>query len=380
MTAEELNQDALFEQGMARLSGLLGPAWQINRRPDGKETHRSGGDIVVTVQAEGESSYGQLLVDVKLAGVSTRMVEEALLAKLDLLRQLNHYTTLLVLTPWLSRQTQRLLRKHDISYLDLMGNVSLRIPRPAIVIYTEGATQAPQVLVAEPSKTTLSGPKAGRLVRLLTDVRPPYRAGELARASSLSLGYVSRLLDTLEDQLLIRRNGRVITSVDWPNLLRTRAEREALLRKGSYVGLLAPNGTPSVVDRIRHLPPPDLSNIAVTGTHAAHTVAPLSAGGQLMMYVSPLLDEDDLVDELGLIPVDENADVLLLRARDRSVFERTETVEGIPHVALSQVALDCLAGPGRMPAEGEAVIEYMKGHQGIWQVSGIHDLLTTHQL
>ncbi|MDX3379018.1 hypothetical protein PV390_31960 [Streptomyces sp. ME02-6991-2A] len=380
MMAEELTQDALFEQGMARLAELLGPSWQIDRRPDGKEMHRSGGDIIVTLRAEGEGSYGQLLIDVKPAGVSPRMVEESLLAKLDLLRQLNQYTTLLVLTPWLSRQAQRLLRKHDISYLDLMGNVSLRIPRPAIVIYTEGATRAPQALATEPNRSTLAGPKAGRLVRLLTDVRPPYRAGELAQASRLSPGYVSRLLDTLEDQLLIRRDGRVITFVDWPNLLRTRAEREALLRKGSYVGLLAPNGISSAVNRIRNLPPSGLSNIAVTGTHAAHTVAPLSAGGQLMVYVSPLLDEDDLVDELGLIPVDENADVLLLRARDRSVFERTETVEGIPHVALSQVALDCLAGPGRMPAEGEAVIEYMKGHQSLWQVSGIQDLLTTPQL
>lgn len=378
--AEELTQDALFEQGMARLAELLGPSWQIDRRPDGKEMHRSGGDIIMTLHAEGESSYAQLLIDVKLAGVSPRMVEEALLAKLDLLRQLNHYTTLLVLTPWLSRQAQRLLRKHDISYLDLTGNVSLRIPRPAIVIYTEGATRAPQALAAEPNKSTLAGPKAGRLVRLLTDVRPPYRAGELAQASGLSPGYISRLLDTLEDQLLIRRDGRVVMFVDWPNLLRTRAEREVLLRKGSYVGLLAPNGTPSAVNRMRNLPPSGLSNIAVTGTHAAHAVAPLSAGGQLMVYISPLLDEDDLVDELGLIPVDENADVLLLRARDRSVFERTETVEGIPHVALSQVALDCLAGPGRMPAEGEAVVEYMKGHQSLWQVSGIQDLLTTPQL
>ncbi|WP_241546455.1 MULTISPECIES: helix-turn-helix domain-containing protein [Streptomyces] len=380
MTAEELTEEALFEQGTARLAELLGPSWQIDRRPSGKEKHRSGGDIIVTLHAEGESSYGQLLVDVELAGVSPRMVEEVLLAKLDLLRQLNHYTTLLVLTPWLSRQVQSLLRKHDISYLDLMGNVSLRVPRPAIVIYTEGATRAPQALAKEPSRTTLAGPKAGRLVRVLTDVRPPFRAGELAQASGLSLGYVSRLLDTLEDQLLIRRDGRVITFVDWPNLLRARAAREVLLRKGSFVGLLAPNGIPYVIKRIRHLPQSALANIAVTGTHAAHAVAPLSAGGQLMVYVSPRMDEDDLGDELGLLPVDENADVLLLQARDRSVFERSEIVEGVPHVALSQVALDCLAGPGRMPAEGEAVIEYMKGHEDLWQVSGIHDLLTTPQL
>ncbi|MFE9456367.1 helix-turn-helix domain-containing protein [Streptomyces californicus] len=374
MTATELTHESLFDQGMARLAELLGPSWQLTPRTDGKNA-RPGGDALVTVHAEGEGSYGQLLVDVKLAGVSPRTVEEVLLAKLDLLRQLNHYTTLLVITPWLSRQSQKLLRSHGISYLDLMGNVSLRVPRPAIVIHTEGAARAPQDMPRQsPSRTTLAGPKAGRLVRLLTDVRPPYRAGELARASGLSLGYVSRLLDTLEDQLLIRRDGRVITTVDWPDLLRARAEKETLLRKGSYTGLLAPNGIAALIRRIRELPASRLADVAVTGTHAAHTVAPLSAGGQFMLYVSPRVDEDELADDLGLLPVHENADTLLLTARDPSVLARTRLVGQVPHVALSQTALDCLAGPGRMPAEGEAVIEYMKGHQDHWQISGIHDL------
>ncbi|MFJ8732226.1 hypothetical protein [Streptomyces bauhiniae] len=373
MAANDLTPDDLLEQGMTRLRELLGPTWEISRRSGITDPHE-GADAIVQLQAEGDGTFGQLLVDVKSVGVTPRMVQETLLPKLSLLRQLRDQTTLLVLAPWLSRQTQKILRSHDISYLDLTGNVSLRVRRPAVVIYTEGAARAPQSLAKEQSKTTLAGPKAGRLVRLLTDVRPPYRANELAQASGLSIGYVSKLLETLEDQLLIRRDGRIISFVDWPDLLRARATRESLLRKGSFAGLLAPNGIPAVLRNIRRLPSSGLAHIAVTGTHAAHAVAPLAAGGQLMLYVDPLLDADDLGEELGLLPVDENADVLFLQARDRSVFERSQNVEGIPHVALSQIALDCLAGPGRMPAEGEAVIEYMKDHQSSWQIPSIHDL------
>ncbi|MET8420869.1 hypothetical protein ABZV41_35860 [Streptomyces sp. NPDC005098] len=372
MSDDVLTPEALLEQGLARLADLLGPSWEVSPRPN-RDMSRRGGDALVEVRAEGDSTLTQLLIDLK-PSVSPRMVEEVLLPKVDLLRQVNHYTNLMVMSPWLSPKAQQLLRRHDISYLDLTGNVSLRVPRPAIVIYTEGASRAPRALAQEQSKTTLAGPKAGRLVRLLADVRPPYRAVELTQASELSMGYVSRLLDTLEDQLLIRREGRIITFVDWPHLLRARAAQESLLRRNSYAGMLAPNGIPAALKRLRALPASAIDRVAITGSYAAHVVAPLSAGGQLMLYVSPYLDADDLADDLGLLPVEENADILFLQPRDQAVFERTDIANGIPHVALSQVALDCLTGPGRMPAEGEAVIKYMMDHHEQWQVSSIHDL------
>lgn len=372
MAADDETTEALFEQGMNSLRRLLGSSWEVSYQADTAGL-RPGSDMVVYLQAEGEGTYGHLLVDVKSGGLTPRVVEQTLLPKLSLLRQLSGHSTLLVLAPWLSRQTQKVLRDNEISYLDLTGNVSLRVRRPLIVVHTEGALRAPQAMAKEQSRTTLAGPKAGRLVRLLTDVRPPYRAGELAQASGLSIGYVSKLLDTLEDQLLIRRDGRIISSVDWPNLLRARATRESLLHKDSYTGWLAPNGVPALLGGIRRLPSSTLARVAITGTHAAHTVAPLAAGGQLMLHVDPRLDADEFAEDLGLLQVDENADVLLLRARDRSVLEHSQTVDGIPHVALSQLALDCLSGPGRLPAEGEAVIQYMRDHQPAWQIPGIHE-------
>jgi DNA-binding transcriptional ArsR family regulator len=223
---------------------------------------------------------------------------------------------------------------------------------------------------ASPRRTTLAGPKAGRLVRLLADVEPPYRAGELAEAADLSLPYVSRLLDALEDQLLIRRKGRVITRVEWPELLRARAEHLNLLRHNPYVGMIAPNGIEAALKNLRYLPESFKKQIAMTGSFAAHSVAPLAVGGQLMLYVpAGPHTPDDIGDELGLLRVDKGADVLLLRAYDEVVFERTTVEHGIQRVALSQLVLDCLSGPGRMPAEGEAVISYMKKHPHAWRAA-----------
>jgi len=42
------------------------------------------------------------------------------------------------------------------------------------------------------------------------------------------------------------------------------------------------------------------------------------------------------------------------------VFERTWTQGDVAYPALAQVAADCLTGADRMPAEGEALLEWMR--------------------
>ncbi|GII87819.1 hypothetical protein Ssi03_58090 [Sphaerisporangium siamense] len=329
-------------------------------------------DALVELRSD-DGTYAELLTDLR-SDVSPRTVEEIVLPKFALVRQVSAFTHVLVMAPWISPRTQGMLREHGVNYLDLTGNISLRVPRPAVAIYTQGRTRAPRGAAVPRAKATLAGPKAGRLVRLLVDAAPPYRAGELAEAAGLSLPYVSRLLDALEDHLLIRRDGRVITDVDWPGLLRARAETLNLLRQNRYVGMLAPNGTAQVWAALRDLQGswPRERRLVVTGSHAARLVAPVAVGGQLMLYLPAAVpDAETLGDILGLLPVAEGADVLLLEPRDEVVFERTRVIDDLPQVALSQLVLDCLSGPGRMPAEGEAVLRHMLEHQQLWRASGI---------
>ncbi|MGW2612706.1 helix-turn-helix domain-containing protein [Streptomyces mirabilis] len=368
MDLDDLTPESLLSQGLQALRDLLGPTWQVTLQPPSQEARSARGlDALVQVQSEGDSVFTQLLIDLK-KNITPRMVAEQLLPKVDLVRQVNHYTNPMVIAPWIAPRVQLMLREHGIGYIDLTGNVYLRVERPAIVLYTEGDTRAPRSAPARTSKATLAGPKVGRLVRLLADVAPPYRAGELADAAGLSLPYVSRLLDTLEDQLLIRREGRVITDVDWPQMLRARAEQLNLLRHNPYVGMVAPNGIPQVFNALHNLLTNEPSQIVVTGSYAARMVAPLAVGGQLMLYVpAGPHTPDEIGDDLGLLRVDKGADVLLLRAHDKVVFERTVYEGGVHRVALSQVVLDCLSGPGRMPAEGEAVLDYMETTTDSWR-------------
>ncbi len=210
---------------------------------------------------------------------------------------------------------------------------------------------------------------------------PPCRATELASASGVSLSYISRLLDALEEETLVTREGRVIVDVDWQDLLRLRASQYDLLKVNPSVSLIAPRGPEAAIDLLLlHWDQvQEIGNVAVTGTFAAREIAPAAAvGGQLMLYVPPDTRQVNALDRiaaiLGLLRAATGADVVLLRATNSIVFDRPRLVNGIPHVALSQLVIDCLGGTGRMPAEGEAVLACMAQRESQWRARSLSEL------
>jgi hypothetical protein len=58
------------------------------------------------------------------------------------------------------------------------------------------------------------------------------------------------------------------------------------------------------------------------------------------------------------------------QALDPVVFERTWSEGEIAYRGLAQVAADCLTGPDRMPAEGEALLEWMAAKEESWRLDG----------
>ncbi|OKI31354.1 hypothetical protein A6A25_27850 [Saccharothrix sp. CB00851] len=304
----------------------------------------------------------------------TPLEVETRIRQIDNILRLVHAKSILLLVaaPWLSPRTRQKLREQDIAYLDLTGNASISIAYPSIRIQTQGASKDPNPPAgnAGSRNITLAGPRAGRVVRFLADFTPPYQPKEIAVATDVSLPWVSRLLGRLEDQLLIRRKGRTIIGVDWPELLRARAQTYDLLRANSYVGAVSLNGPRAVLAGLREVGASyrGSSRVAVTGSYAVDQVAPTTVGGQLMLYVDNGSDvSDDWLEELGLLRVDEGADVLLLSAHDQVVFERTRTDDGLTYVALTQLVLDGLAGPGRLPAGAERVLAHMMDREPEWR-------------
>ncbi|MHB1509351.1 MAG: hypothetical protein ACYCST_09635 [Acidimicrobiales bacterium] len=282
------------------------------------------------------------------------------------LRTVSHNAPILVVSEWLGQRTRELLEEQGISYLDLTGNALIRLDNPAVFIRSMGSARAPKPV--QRGTVRLRGAKAGRVLRLLLDVRPPFGVREVASATGVAVSYVSRVLDFLNQEALIERSKRGrVESVDIPRLLRRWGIEYDIYRTNQTSTYLARQGAQQVLERLRE--DVELGNsVVVTGSFAAVRLAPVAAPALLTLYCDEL---DALAIALDLLPADEGSNVALLRPYDRVIWDRTSIEDGISYAAPSQVAVDCLTGNGRMPAEGEALLSWMTGNESAWRLPAL---------
>ncbi len=261
----------------------------------------------------------------------------------------------LIIAPYLSDLARVRIREQGASYIDATGNIWLTLDQPAAWIEARGADRDP----APPQRgvRSLKGAKAGRLVRALCDWKPPVGVRELARRADVDAGYATRVLRFLGDEDVIRRaTDGAIATVSVPDLLR-RWARDYRTRDAPY---LAPRGTGQLFDNLRGY----AGRYAVTGSMAVPKGAELAPSRLLRCYVD---DPTALARSLDLVDTDVGANVVLLRAPDPLVFERTRVESGVVMTALSQCVVDLLTGTGREPNQAETLLTWMEEHESIWR-------------
>lgn len=364
-----ISETSLTDQAVAWLKERMPKGWDVEGTNQPPEGTALAADARVSLRGP-NGAISTIVVEERQV-VSPRTVLSELSPRMQSARNLGAHLPLLVVTPWLSRRAQALLADEEISYVDLTGNALLRIDNPPFYIQTAGAERNPWP--KERGRAQLRGAKAARLIRLLIDVRPPYGLQEIAEATSLAPGYVSRLLDTLYREALIERAPRgPVESVDIAALLRRWAGSYDVFGTNDAQGFIASDGLERLLSRAA-ADPAIGTRSTITGSFAAGRIAPVASPALLLVYYdAPAL----LARDLGLLPADEGADVMLLRPFDPVVFERNQFEDGLRYAAPSQVAVDCLTGNGRMPAEGEALLDWMLGNETEWRLESLQALST----
>lgn len=317
-------------------------------------------DAVITVRAPGARRGARVLVEVK-ANVTPRLAVEAAQQLKMYLDQYGASVGLLI-TPWGSHRTREVLRELGIGFVDPTGNIDLVLGEPGLVVRVEGASENPEGRPA--SSPGLRGPKAWALIKTLIEVMPPYGIRELAAAVGTDPGYTSRVVAALEEERLVFRSRRrgPIDEVDWSGLL--------FQITASY-GVLDSNETSTWIARtaIRALPEKLASarletRWAVTGSLGANLVAPVAAPATAIIYAD---DPPEVADTLSLLPAEPGANVVLARPYDEAALARSWVNGGARFVSVTQLAADCLTGMGRMPAEGQALVEWMRANEPRWR-------------
>ena len=355
---DQLTDEQFLESALAKVREVLPEGWTIeaiqqSSGPDGSPANR-----LVTASHRGTGSTTAL---VELRRSFTPQDAKRLLGGSIAtgLRAMTGNSPILVVAPYLSPRSRQSLADQRVSYIDLAGDIHLEFQ--SLFVHVERASRNPN-----PTPTPspgLSGASGGRVARVLVDALPPYGVTEIARAAGVDPGYTSRIFERLSEEALIDREPRgKVTDVDWPGLLRARAQHLDLLGRRAANGFVARQGARQALTSLAEDPPKGYW--AVTGSFAAAEIAPVAAPALLVIYA---MDPNALVSRLDLLPADEGANVVLIRPTNHGPFDRVRTSDGITWTGFSQVVVDCLSGNGRMPAEGEAIIEWMAEHLGEWR-------------
>lgn len=261
----------------------------------------------------------------------------------------------LLVAPYISPQTQRFLREQSASYLDFAGNVHWRLHSPAMFISATSNAPSPE---KRPTGRTLSGAKAGRLIRYLCDELPPFTVTRLARELDMDYGNVSRYLNLLERDALITRTSRgPVTEIDWEGVLRRWSED---YRPPSMERYLDPRGTGRFV---RLLASSDV-RYAVSGLAAATVYVPYTASQSIFCYCD---NPVEIAEKLELREGKRHGNILLARPFDDVVYTNARKIDETMVVAPTQALVDLLVSHGRELQQAEELIEWMKGHENEWR-------------
>jgi len=359
MTIEQETPETLLGQAIEVLLGLLPPQWAVERgqgpaQDDGLSDERffvkdrGGTDRAILVDARPRTTPAELDKAYN-DPIARRMRRDA-------------DSPILVVSRYLSPRSREILEEAGINYLDLTGNARIAIDSPGLSVRTQGAQREPTP--RRRPERGISGPAAGRIIRALADFTPPYSVTRLAELAGVSAGYCSRTLQALEREALVRRDNRgTVEEVDWPAMLRRRGSAVALFDKERTETYITRSGVQRTLEALCNL---EDREYAVTGSFAAARIKAVTAPVGLAIY-SP--DPNALSETLNLLPANQGADVQLVRPADAGVFARSSMSDRIRWVAPSQVVLDCLVGTGRMPQEGEAVLEWMIDNEPAWRVA-----------
>jgi DNA-binding transcriptional ArsR family regulator len=259
-----------------------------------------------------------------------------------------------IICPNLSPESQRICIENGIDFIDLAGNVSIRIPG-SLYIYRTGRKRSPETessLLRDP----FSG-RASRILRVLLEKPRPWRTGEIAeelrKASqqfgpfdfNVSIASVSKTLKSLNEQLLVRRQDSTVLVLEPKKLLLAWADKyreRYKWRMRSAYKIRNPFGDElsDVSQGLRK----EARFFAFTGVAAASREAPYVD----LSTIDVLIPREAATMLSSIEPgTARGTDLRIVTPYDLGVFLYSRNIAGIPIVSPVQVFLDLYARGGR---------------------------------
>jgi hypothetical protein len=271
------------------------------------------------------------------------------------LRQSGDAVPILVV-PYMSASGRRRCEDAGLSWMDLSGNAGLHLlhKKTHVVVTVEGQ---PDKFRGPGRPRNAFAPKAARVVRLLlADPERRLTQAEIAEASHLGAGYVSRIVRYLEDEGLLSRDAdRALWPHDPDLLLSVWAESDAFRHEVLMGHVLGRSGEERA-ERLQKALAAHGVRFAFTGLAAAWAYTHAAAFRSVSCYVQGEGRASALADA-GFRADTDAPNTRILVPADDGVFDGSAHVSGLVCVSAAQAVVDLEHESERAPEFREAMRE-----------------------
>jgi hypothetical protein len=237
---------------------------------------------------------------------------------------------------YIAPQSARILKSHNLGYLDLSGNCYLALEN--VLIEKEGKRN---VRPSTRPLRSLFAPRATRVVRvLLAEPARPWRLEELARAAEVSLGHSHNVVKRLEELAWLARDDRQRLHLTKPSDLLEAWCDSYTYRQNEITSYFVPERVSrKFMAEVARVAGAEGRRYAFTLNAGASLVAPHLRLPAIHCYLEG--DPAPLAAALGLRPAAENDAALhVLAPYDGGVFYGLLEKGGLKVVCLPQLYAD----------------------------------------
>lgn len=353
-TQEHLSRAAFEREAERRLPSLLtdlldGPVAQFEsqavfrgRRID--FVARDHLDRILVIEVESSSRPGRVRQAAAQLLSYVRTVEEEL-------GEADGNVVPVLVVPFMSSMGAQVAERERLNWIDLAGNA--RIRARDLYVRIEGR---PDVMPARGRPSSPFAPRSARVTRrLLLDPSRWWRQKDLAHATGLDDGRVSRIVRRLDDELLLERRGRELRPNDPELLLDAWAQDYRFDRHDILVGHVSGSGIElarAIGGRLAML---DVRH-AFTGLPAAWVIDGFAAFRLTTLYVDG--DPRDAAEQLHMRTSGRGANVQIVGPNDPGVFDGDQDRDGLRCVSAVQVYLDLL----HLPERAQDAARHLRSH------------------
>lgn len=243
-----------------------------------------------------------------------------------------------VVVPYMGAAGARMCDASGVNWLDLSGNAAIHAP--GLRVHVRGS---PNRFVRPGRPANPFAPKSARVARwLLLHPRASWRQSELAHATGLSEGAVSKVVRAYEADGLVTREAAHGVQVANPELLldawneRYRFERHRVRR-----GTVAARSGPDLTQRLAGAFDASGIDHAFTGLAAAWMWDGFASYRTAVAYVAD--DPKVVLADLGFVEEPRGANLWIVRPNDVGVFHGRDVLDGIAVVHAVQAYVDLFA-------------------------------------